>query len=158
MPIITAEKSDEQTQLLKQKAQDPLPAETGPFDYEAFIVRMRDPSCRPVIVQVRKFLKDFATFGVGEQPQLLRRFHQRLWEKLMQTEAWRHCPAHEAVNAREGLEYLLMNQLYDTAYVPDQDASPQFARKLQAFDWLQPRHLQCDQDVPVLTGMICSRF
>jgi hypothetical protein len=163
MPTAVPMNNDESVGLLKDdasKLKSMRSFEEYHFDYEAFIARMREPSCRPIIVQVRRFLKEFESFSIGEQPHLFRRFHQRVWEKLMLTEAWRQSSASETVNAREGLEYLLMNQLYDKAYRHSQDdaeANEQLVIKLKSFSWLQPRHLQCHESkVPKITGTFTS--
>jgi hypothetical protein len=63
----------------------------------------------------------------------------------MQTEAWQGASADEGVNAREGLEYLLMNQLYEKAYrncKEDMQADREIYLNMRAFSWIDLKHLQ----------------
>lgn len=126
------------------------------FDYEDFINRMKHPSCQPYLEQIRRFIRDFEKFSPGEQPKMFHRFHQRIWEKLMRTESWQSSSVFDGVNAREGLEYLLMNQLAEKAFRQtneDRQSDELININFKAFSWLEARHLQSQNIiVPPIVG------
>jgi hypothetical protein len=147
MPSPTKCSNPEQNPLLdKSKSYNAnIQLRDNGFDYEDFIKRMKHPSCQPFLEQIRRFIKDFENFPIIEQPKMFHRFHQRIWEKLMQTEAWQSSSAFDGINAREGLEYLLMNQLAEKAFrqtKEDRQNDDLISINFKAFSWLEARHLQ----------------
>lgn len=87
------------------------------FDYEDFIQRMKHPNCRPYLTKMKGFIKDFENFPADEQSRKFHEFHQRIWAKLMQLDSRQASSVFDKeVNARGGLEYLLMNQLAEKAF------------------------------------------
>ena len=158
MPSTTKDGNPEQNPLLdKNKSYNAnVQLRDSGFDYEDFIKRMKHPSCQPYLEQIRRFIKDFENFSLGEQAKMFHRFHQRSWEKLMQTEAWQSSSAFDGINAREGLEYLLMNQLAEKAFrqtKEDRQNDELISINFKAFSWLEARHLQSQQIiVPPIIG------
>jgi hypothetical protein len=147
MPPTTALDETEQNPLLGKTKENTLNVSLrdSKFDYEDFIKRMKHPSCQPFLEQIRRFIKDFESFPIAEQPKMFHRFHQRIWEKLMQTEGWHCSSVFDGVNAREGLEYLLMNQLAEKAFrqtTEERQNDRLIGINFRAFSWLEPRHLQ----------------
>ncbi|PJF16527.1 Vps9p [Paramicrosporidium saccamoebae] len=126
-------------------------AELVEFDYESFLRRMRHPSCRPLITQLKNFISYFqersSTVSVTQIVHQYRDFIDRLMLSVHDNAVWRlRGEAHpeEWELAREGIEYLLMNQLYSTAFAPkeDRDRDQIVARKMSLYgEWMQARHL-----------------
>lgn len=138
-----------------------IPRQTTEFDYEVFLRRMRHPSCRPLIVQVKGFITRFqqqASNGASSA-QLVHQFRDfidRLMEAVRENAVWRltgDANPEEYEVAREGLEYLLTNQLYSVAFSPieDRDRDELVGRKILSFgDWIRPSHL--DISAKIMTG------
>lgn len=74
MPIVHDEADDSKTPLLKSKQKSPENTNTREtFDYEDFIQRMKHPSCRPYLIQIRRFISDFDSFPASEQSTVFHR-------------------------------------------------------------------------------------
>lgn len=132
------------------------------FDYESFLRRMRHPSCRPLITQLKNFINHFKQCApVVPTNQLVhqyRDFKDRIMYAIRENPVWRlrgeqHPEEYEF--AHEGIEYLLMNQLYTVAFAPteDSDRDEHINRKMALHgSWLEATHLDirnelhCDPD------------
>lgn len=132
-------------------------SEETEFDYDLFLRRMRHPACRPLVTAIRHFiasLKQHCNNGVsvGQLVHQYRDFCDIIMERVRENAVWRlmgDAKPSEYELAREGIEYLLMNQLHPTVFGlgEDKDRDDVIERKMLLFgDWLQPTHLDLSKE------------
>jgi hypothetical protein len=85
MPIVHERDDDvdeSKSPLLDPKQKSKLSAQRGSrngFDYEEFIEKMKHPSCRPFLIQIRRFLSEFdGSFSASEQSPMFHRYANAL--------------------------------------------------------------------------------
>lgn len=119
------------------------------FDYGAFLRRMRHPDCRPLVGSLRDFINQFHSFASrGAAPDQLvhiyREYCTRATHTILNHSVWQLATTEEREMVREGVEYLLTNQIYSTAFNPpsERECDDEVGRRLFIFDqWLLPSHL-----------------
>lgn len=128
-----------------------------PFNYEAFLRRMRHPSCRPLLTQVKQLITKFRTHITTVSLTALIHIYRLALDELMvelrENPVWRlvgEANPQEYELAREGLEYLVMNQIHPYTFATlqeDRDKDEHIYRKMILHqDWLTPAHLDIDSN------------
>ncbi|KAF1928090.1 uncharacterized protein M421DRAFT_167432 [Didymella exigua CBS 183.55] len=130
----------------------PEPEQDLPFDFHRFLEQLRHRTADPVAKFLRSFLLEFGKkqWMVHEQVKIIGDFLEFISKKMAQCEVWRTVSDAEFDNAREGMEKLVMNRLYNhtfsPAIPPPEPASPRKGRRRQ--DPLGPgRRGQHQEDV-----------
>lgn len=98
----------------------PDPEPDLPFDFHRFLEQLRHRTADPVAKYLRSFLLEFAKrqWLVHEQVKLISDFLEFISKKMAQCEVWRNVSDAEFDNAREGMEKLVMNRLYNQTFSP----------------------------------------
>lgn len=126
------------------------PKPSAEFDYEAFLRRMRHPACRPIVTRTKEFIQRLRRQPPPSTSQLVHQYRDYMdasMEMIRENPVWRlmgDVRPGEYELAREGMEYLLTNQLHGVLFAPpeDRDRDAQIERKIILYaDWLQPCHL-----------------
>lgn len=126
-----------------------------PFNYEAFLRRMRHPSCRPLLTHIKQLIAKFRTHMASVSLTALIHVYRSALDDLMvelrENPVWRlvgEANPQEYELAREGLEYLVMNQIHPYTFATlqeDRDKDEHIYRKMILHqDWLTPTHLDID--------------
>ncbi|KAL1306996.1 hypothetical protein AAFC00_005626 [Neodothiora populina] len=97
---------------------DPEPA--LPFDFHRFLDQLRHRTADPVARFLRSFLTEFAKkqWMVHEQVKIISDFLDFIAKKMALCDVWRNVSDQEFDNAREGMEKLVMNRLYNQTFSP----------------------------------------
>ncbi|KAF1356858.1 hypothetical protein BDV97DRAFT_374480 [Delphinella strobiligena] len=97
---------------------DPEPA--LPFDFHRFLEQLRHRTADPVARFLRSFLAEFGKkqWMVHEQVKIIADFLEFIAKKMALCEVWRTVSDVEFDNAREGMEKLVMNRLYNQTFSP----------------------------------------
>ncbi|KAF1846416.1 uncharacterized protein K460DRAFT_377629 [Cucurbitaria berberidis CBS 394.84] len=115
----------------------PEPEPDLPFDFHRFLEQLRHRTADPVAKFLRSFLLEFGKkqWMVHEQVKIIGDFLEFISKKMAQCEVWRTVSDAEFDNAREGMEKLVMNRLYNhtfsPAIPPPEPASPRKGRRRQ---------------------------
>jgi hypothetical protein len=115
----------------------PEPEQDLPFDFHRFLEQLRHRTADPVAKFLRSFLLEFGKkqWMVHEQVKIIGDFLEFISKKMAQCEVWRTVSDAEFDNAREGMEKLVMNRLYNhtfsPAIPPPEPASPRKGRRRQ---------------------------
>ncbi|OAL54637.1 hypothetical protein IQ07DRAFT_500042 [Pyrenochaeta sp. DS3sAY3a] len=98
----------------------PEPEPDLPFDFHRFLEQLRHRTADPVAKFLRSFLLEFAKkqWMVHEQVKIIGDFLEFISKKMAQCEVWRTVSDAEFDNAREGMEKLVMNRLYNQTFSP----------------------------------------
>ncbi|KAF2129217.1 hypothetical protein P153DRAFT_315949 [Dothidotthia symphoricarpi CBS 119687] len=130
----------------------PEPEPDLPFDFHRFLEQLRHRTADPVAKFLRSFLLEFGKkqWMVHEQVKIIGDFLDFITKKMAQCDVWRTVSDAEFDNAREGMEKLVMNRLYNQTFSPaippPEPASPRKGRRRQ--DPLGPgRRGQHQEDV-----------
>ncbi|USP76090.1 uncharacterized protein yc1106_03364 [Curvularia clavata] len=106
----------------KYKAVQPAPEPEPdlPFDFHRFLEQLRHRTADPVAKFLRSFLLEFGKkqWMVHEQVKIIGDFLEFIAKKMAQCEVWRTVSDAEFDNAREGMEKLVMNRLYNQTFSP----------------------------------------
>lgn len=136
------------------------PSEEKPFDFNRFLEQMKDPSAKGVGEYVRSFIRGFAKkpYRTADQMKLIFDFLNFISERMRQCSVWASLPEAEFENAREAMEKLVMNRLYNLTFTPavakegrwtpqtdDLERDRVLAQRVELFGWLREEHL----DVPM---------
>ncbi|KAJ2880491.1 hypothetical protein H4R27_004698 [Coemansia aciculifera] len=125
------------------------PAVDG-FNYNDFLVQLRNPAAKPVARTVKTFLTEFGRrpMTLTEQVRFVHDFLDFISDKMRQNDVWRDADDREFENAREGIEKLVMNRLYPLCFSPatsdDADKDHVLREKMSLFRWIAEDHL----DIP----------
>lgn len=128
---------------------------TTSFDYELFLRRMRHPACKPLLRNIKRLINRFANmrntsqnFPITAILQVYRSSLDSIIRELVENPVWRlvgEAKPEEYDLAREGVEYLVMNQIHPyvfAASIEDQEHDEQIYRKMMLHSrWLKPEHL-----------------
>jgi hypothetical protein len=115
----------------------PEPEPDLPFDFHRFLEQLRHRTADPVAKFLRSFLLEFGKkqWMVHEQVKIIGDFLEFISKKMAQCEVWRTVSDAEFDNAREGMEKLVMNRLYNQTFSPaippSEPASPRKGRRRQ---------------------------
>ncbi|KAH8724839.1 hypothetical protein GQ44DRAFT_571996, partial [Phaeosphaeriaceae sp. PMI808] len=115
----------------------PEPEPDLPFDFHRFLEQLRHRTADPVAKFLRSFLLEFGKKGwmVHEQVKIIGDFLEFISKKMAQCDVWRTVSDAEFDNAREGMEKLVMNRLYNQTFSPaippPEPASPRKGRRRQ---------------------------
>ncbi|KAK8196732.1 hypothetical protein M8818_006899 [Zalaria obscura] len=98
----------------------PDPEPSLPFDFHRFLEQLRHRTADPVARFLRSFLTEFGKkqWMVHEQVKIISDFLEFISKKMAQCEVWRTVSDAEFDNAREGMEKLVMNRLYNQTFSP----------------------------------------
>ena len=98
----------------------PEPEPELPFDFHRFLEQLRHRSADPVARFLRSFLLEFGKrqWMVHEQVKIISDFLEFISKKMAQCEVWQTVSDAEFDNAREGMEKLVMNRLYNQTFSP----------------------------------------
>ncbi|KAL9065251.1 MAG: hypothetical protein Q9157_007540 [Trypethelium eluteriae] len=99
---------------------EPDPEPDLPFDFHRFLEQLRHRTADPVAKFLRSFLLEFGKkqWMVHEQVKIISDFLEFIAKKMSQCEVWRTVSDAEFDNAREGMEKLVMNRLYNQTFSP----------------------------------------
>jgi hypothetical protein len=115
----------------------PEPEPDLPFDFHRFLEQLRHRTADPVAKFLRSFLLEFGKkqWMVHEQVKIIGDFLEFISKKMAQCEVWRTVSDAEFDNAREGMEKLVMNRLYNQTFSPAipplEPTSPRKGRRRQ---------------------------
>ncbi|CAO1631577.1 unnamed protein product [Sympodiomycopsis kandeliae] len=135
------------------------PEEEKPFDFNTFLDQMKDTSARGVGEYVRSFIRGFSKkpYRTVDQIKLIFDFLDFISERMRQCTVWSKLSEAEFENAREAMEKLVMNRLYNFTFTPavakegrwtpqtdDLERDRVLRERIELFSWLKEEHL----DVP----------
>ena len=115
----------------------PEPEPDLPFDFHRFLEQLRHRTADPVAKFLRSFLLEFGKkqWMVHEQVKIIGDFLEFISKKMAQCDVWRTVSDAEFDNAREGMEKLVMNRLYNQTFSPaippPEPLSPRKGRRRQ---------------------------
>lgn len=106
--------------LFQPPPPSPEPEPTLPFDFHRFLEQLRHRTADPVARFLRSFLSEFGKkqWMAHEQVKIISDFLEFISKKMAQCEVWRTVSDVEFDNAREGMEKLVMNRLYNQTFSP----------------------------------------
>ncbi|ORX49924.1 hypothetical protein DM01DRAFT_1409369 [Hesseltinella vesiculosa] len=130
---------------IKQK---PLPPPVDvPFDFNKFLWQMRRRGASPITRYFKSFLQAFdrRPWAVNEQIKIIQDFLDFIFVKMRECEVWKYCTEQEFDNAKEGMEKLVMNRLYNATFSPnttdDKERDEILQQKISIFRWIREKHL-----------------
>ncbi|CEP60007.1 guanine nucleotide exchange factor VPS9 LALA0_S01e00892g [Lachancea lanzarotensis] len=92
------------------------------YDFQAFIAQLKDPQADPVLRYTRSFLHNFTTkkdlWTCEEQQKLIDDFKLFVYGKLALYEPFKSLDSGKLLNAKEGIEKLIMGKLYARCFSP----------------------------------------
>ncbi|KAG7444976.1 uncharacterized protein BT62DRAFT_933387 [Guyanagaster necrorhizus] len=131
-----------------------------PFDFPKFLDQMKSKNAEPVSKYLKSFLSNFAkrTFTVSDQIKIINDFLNFIAKQMRECEVWRSASDVEFDNAMEGMEKLVMNQLYQFTFTPqvvravprrqitadDLERDRVLSQRIALFGWVEEKHL----DIP----------
>ncbi|KAJ7255474.1 hypothetical protein B0H12DRAFT_1016471 [Mycena haematopus] len=135
-----------------------------PFDFQKFLDQMKSRNAEIVAKYLKSFLSNFAkrTFTVSDQVKIINDFLNFIVKPMRESEIWKNASDAEFDNALEGMEKLVMNQLYQFTFTPavlhavprrqittdDLERDRVLTQRIALFGWIQESHL----DIPVGEG------
>ncbi|KAK0239117.1 hypothetical protein EDD85DRAFT_531355 [Armillaria nabsnona] len=131
-----------------------------PFDFQKFLDQMKSRNAEAVSKYLKSFLSNFAkrTFTVSDQIKIINDFLNFIAKQMRECEVWRSASDAEFDNAMEGMEKLVMNQLYQFTFTPqvaravprrqitadDLERDRVLSQRIALFGWVEETHL----DIP----------
>ncbi|KAJ7623156.1 hypothetical protein FB45DRAFT_1061115 [Roridomyces roridus] len=135
-----------------------------PFDFQKFLDQMKSRHAEIVARYLKSFLSNFAkrTFTVNDQVKIINDFLNFIVKPMRESEIWKNASEAEFENALEGMEKLVMNQLYQFTFTPqvaqavprrqitvdDLERDRILTQRIALFGWMCEAHL----DIPVGPG------
>ncbi|KAJ7504270.1 hypothetical protein B0H11DRAFT_1981447 [Mycena galericulata] len=135
-----------------------------PFDFQKFLDQMKTRHAEIVAKYLKSFLSNFAkrTFTVSDQVKIINDFLNFIVKPMRESEIWKNASEAEFDNALEGMEKLVMNQLYQFTFTPqvvlvvprrqitadDLERDRVLTQRIALFGWIRETHL----DIPVGEG------
>ncbi|KAF8216650.1 hypothetical protein K438DRAFT_1914512 [Mycena galopus ATCC 62051] len=135
-----------------------------PFDFQKFLDQMKSRNSEIVAKYLKSFLSNFAkrTFTVSDQVKIINDFLNFIVKPMRESDIWKNASDAEFENALEGMEKLVMNQLYQFTFTPavlhaiprrqitsdDLERDRILTQRIALFGWIQESHL----DIPVGEG------
>lgn len=100
---------------------EPDPEPDLPFDFHRFLEQLRHRTADPVAKFLRSFLQEFGKkqWMVHEQVKIISDFLSFIGNRMAQCDVWRNVSEAEFDNAKEGMEKLVMNRLYNQTFSPE---------------------------------------
>ncbi|KAM3163120.1 Vacuolar protein sorting-associated protein 9 [Lachancea thermotolerans] len=136
------------------------------YDFQAFVKLMKDPRADPIVRYTRSFLNNFLTkrelWTSEEQRKLVNDFKIFVFDKLTLYEPFKSLDAANLLNAKEGMEKLIMGKLYHKCFSPclksqlnvldkghklDLDHDAMLADKREEFRFIDPQHLEINDKI-----------
>lgn len=98
----------------------PDPEPKSPFDFHRFLEQLRHRAADPVVKFLRSFLNEFSKkqWLAHEQVKIIADFLAFITNRMAQCEVWKGLSDAEFDNAKEGMEKLVMNRLYNQTFSP----------------------------------------
>ncbi|PBK99679.1 hypothetical protein ARMGADRAFT_514004 [Armillaria gallica] len=131
-----------------------------PFDFQKFLDQMKSRNAEAVSKYLKSFLSNFTkrTFTVSDQIKIINDFLNFIAKQMRECEVWRSASDAEFDNAMEGMEKLVMNQLYQFTFTPqvarvvprrqitadDLERDRVLSQRIALFGWVEETHL----DIP----------
>lgn len=101
----------------KQYADDP-----SLYDFQVFISQLKEPRASPILGYTKSFLRNFTSknqcWTASEQKELINDFKLFIYKKFGQYEPFKSMDSRNIMNAREGVEKLIMGRLYNKCFSP----------------------------------------
>ncbi|KAJ6498340.1 hypothetical protein DFH09DRAFT_1052082 [Mycena vulgaris] len=135
-----------------------------PFDFQKFLDQMKTRNAEIVAKYLKSFLSNFAkrTFTVSDQVKIINDFLNFIVKPMRESDIWKNASDAEFDNALEGMEKLVMNQLYQFTFTPqvvhavprrqitadDLERDRVLTQRIALFGWIREPHL----DIPVGEG------
>ncbi|KAJ7281391.1 hypothetical protein C8J57DRAFT_74492 [Mycena rebaudengoi] len=135
-----------------------------PFDFQKFLDQMKSRNAEVVAKYLKSFLSNFAkrTFTVSDQIKIINDFLNFIVKPMRESDIWKNASDAEFDNALEGMEKLVMNQLYQFTFTPqvvhavpkrqitadDLERDRVLTQRIALFGWIKEAHL----DIPVGEG------
>ncbi|KAJ7759172.1 hypothetical protein B0H16DRAFT_1534669 [Mycena metata] len=135
-----------------------------PFDFQKFLDQMKSRNAEIVAKYLKSFLSNFAkrTFTVSDQIKIINDFLNFIVKPMRESDIWKNASDAEFDNALEGMEKLVMNQLYQFTFTPqvaqavprriitadDLERDRVLTQRIALFGWIEESHL----DIPVGEG------
>ena len=150
----------------------PDPEPDLPFDFYRFLEQLKHRSADPVAKFLRSFLAEFGKkqWMAHEQTKIISDFLAFITNRMAHCEVWHGVSDAEFDNAREGMEKLVMNRLYNQTFSPailpppaekakrtlgergqgpgrrgqhqeDVERDAILAQKIQIYQWVREEHL-----------------
>ncbi|KAI8967830.1 hypothetical protein BDF20DRAFT_899482 [Mycotypha africana] len=140
--------NQEQTTTTSRQFQTDVPT----FDFHRFLEQMKDPSAAPIARYTKGFIAAFhrrEAWTVNEQIKFIQDYLNFTYGKMRDCDVWRDISEKEFENAKEGMEKLVMNRLYNVTFSPrtmdDKEKDNILHHKIKIFRWIREEHL----DIPV---------
>ncbi|CAO3624282.1 unnamed protein product [Mucor fragilis] len=158
-----AAKQEESPDANKQRAPTPPPKETvnstrqfqadmPTFDFHRFLEQMKEPSANHIARYTKGFIAAFhrrEAWTVNEQIKFIQDFLNFTYVRMRDCDVWRDISEKEFENAKEGMEKLVMNRLYNVTFSPstmdDKEKDEILHHKINIFRWIREEHL----DIPM---------
>ncbi|KAI8645855.1 hypothetical protein BD408DRAFT_411168 [Parasitella parasitica] len=153
---------DKSLETKKQRVPTPPPTETvisthqfradmPTFDFHRFLEQMKEPSAAHIARYTKGFIAAFhrrEAWTVDEQIKFIQDFLSFTYVKMRDCDVWRDISEKEFENAKEGMEKLVMNRLYNTTFSPgtmdDKEKDEILHHKISIFRWVREEHI----DIP----------
>ncbi|CUS23807.1 LAQU0S12e00474g1_1 [Lachancea quebecensis] len=136
------------------------------YDFQAFVKLMKDPRADPIVRYTRSFLNNFLTkrefWTSEEQRKLVNDFKIFVFDKLPFYEPFKSADAANLLNAKEGMEKLIMGKLYHKCFSPclksqsnlidkghktDLNQDAMLEEKREEFRFIDPEHLEINDKI-----------
>ncbi|KAI9482986.1 MAG: hypothetical protein EXX96DRAFT_556407 [Benjaminiella poitrasii] len=121
------------------------------FDFHRFLEQMKDPSANPIARYTKGFINAFhrrEAWTVNEQIKFIQDFLNFTYGRMRDCDVWRDISEKEFENAKEGMEKLVMNRLFNVTFSPrtmdDKEKDEILYHKIKIFSWIREEHL----DIP----------
>ncbi|KAL7318432.1 hypothetical protein PS15m_001678 [Mucor circinelloides] len=154
---------EEFTDTNRQRAPTPPPKESAnstrqfqadmpTFDFHRFLEQMKEPSAAHIARYTKGFIAAFhrrEAWTVNEQIKFIQDFLNFTYVRMRDCDVWRDISEKEFENAKEGMEKLVMNRLYNVTFSPstmdDKEKDEILHHKINIFRWIREKHL----DIPM---------
>lgn len=133
-----------------------------PFDFQVFLVHLKDKRADPIVRYIRSFLVLFTrqagALSTTQMIKAVRQFKLFIADKFTQYEPFLSMDATDSENSMEGIEKLIMNRLYEYTFPPqvlrrtrlpaamaaDLHDDAQFQLQLEKYSFVLGPHLDLD--------------
>ncbi|CEP07299.1 hypothetical protein [Parasitella parasitica] len=126
-------------------------ADMPTFDFHRFLEQMKEPSAAHIARYTKGFIAAFhrrEAWTVNEQIKFIQDFLNFTNVKMRDCDVWRDISDKEFENAKEGMEKLVMNRLFNATFSPstmdDKEKDEILHHKINIFRWVREEHI----DIP----------